>query len=178
MPSHPQPPKNPPGTGTSTLPMTRILMVCMGNICRSPIAEAVLHHQAQAAGVLAQLHIDSAGTHGHYHAGEAPDPRAMAAAAQRSYTQIFGQRARPVKPDDFEQFDLIVAMDRDNLANLTRMCPAEQQAKLRLLLAYASELGVQEVPDPYYGNLGGFERVLDLCEAGVRGLLRHRLQTR
>ncbi len=151
--------------------MTKILMICMGNICRSPMAEAVLHALAQQQGRLGEFDIDSAGTHGHYHAGEPPDPRAVAAAARRGYSQIAKQRARAIKPEDFEKFDLLVAMDRDNLGNLQRICPPEHLAKLHLLLAFAPELGLAEVPDPYYGNAAGFERVLDLCEVGVRGLL-------
>ena len=153
--------------------MTKILMICMGNICRSPLAEGVLHAMAQQEGCQDELEIDSAGTHGHYHAGEPPDPRAVAVAAKRGYTQLPKQRSRQLLETDFERFDLLLAMDQQNLDNLRRLCPPEHQHKLHLLLAFAPALGQQEVPDPYYGNAAGFERVLDLCEAGVSGLLAH-----
>ena len=151
--------------------MNKILMVCMGNICRSPLAEGVLRAQVTEQGRESGYVIDSAGTHGHYHAGEPPDPRAIAAAVRRGYMQVAQQRARPIHPDDFERFDLIVAMDRDNLTHLKRMCPPEHQGKLYLLLTFAPELALDELPDPYFGNAEGFERVLNLCEAGVRGML-------
>jgi protein-tyrosine phosphatase len=151
--------------------MYKILMVCMGNICRSPIAQAVLYHQALTQGLAKRLMVDSAGTHGQYHAGEAPDPRAQSAAIQRGYSQIAKQRARAVSSEDFETFDLIVAMDHDNLSYLQKICPAQHSAKLKLLLEYAPKLGLDEVLDPYYGDLTGFENTLDLCESGVRGLL-------
>lgn len=144
----------------------------MGNICRSPLAEGVLTRQVVDAGLQHQITVDSAGTHAH-HAGEAPDPRGITVAAKRGYTDLKQQRSRLVKPEDFEKFDLIVAMDRDNLAHLKRQCSAEHAHKLHLLLEFAPQLGLDEVPDPYYGNLAGFERVLDLCEAGVSGLLAH-----
>jgi len=153
--------------------MTKILMICMGNICRSPMAEGVLHALAQQQGRLGEIEMDSAGTHGNYHAGEPPDPRAVAVAAKRGYTQLPRQRSRQLLDADFERFDLLIAMDRQNLDNLRRQCPPEHQHKLHLLLEFAPQLGVDEVPDPYYGNVAGFERVLDLCESGVSGLLAH-----
>ncbi|WP_313951761.1 low molecular weight protein-tyrosine-phosphatase [Accumulibacter sp.] len=148
----------------------RILFVCMGNICRSPIAEAVTRSMAQREGLTAMVETDSAGTHGHFHAGEAPDPRARRVAAKRGY-DLSRIRARRVAEADFDRFDRILAMDEDNLALLRRQCPEESHAKLGLFLAYAPDLGITEVPDPYYGGEEGFERVLELCELAARGLL-------
>ena len=151
--------------------MVKILMVCMGNICRSPMAQAVLMHEAQALGWGGGIEVDSAGTHAH-HKGEKPDPRGQAVATKRGYAGMGQLRSRLIQAEDFERFDLVVAMDRDNLAALQRLCPPQHAGKLKLLLAdYAPQLGVDEVPDPYYGTASGFERVLDLCEAGVAGLL-------
>jgi protein-tyrosine phosphatase len=116
----------------------------------------------------------SAGTHAH-HIGEPPDPRATAALARRGYRGL-KIRSRRVTSKDFSQFDLILAMDNANVQALNRVCPSEHQHKIRLLLDYANELADKEVPDPYYGNEAGFERVLELCEAGVRGLISQ-LQT-
>ena len=155
---------------TATAAPYRILFVCMGNICRSPLADAVTQGLAQREGLAAMLETDSAGTHGHYHAGEAPDPRARRVAAKRGY-DLSKMRARRVIVADFDRFDRILAMDEDNLANLQRLCPEENRAKLGLFLAYAPDLGVFEVPDPYYGAESGFERVVDLCELAARGLL-------
>jgi protein-tyrosine phosphatase len=149
--------------------MTRILVVCMGNICRSPMASAALHALA-AQRRLTQVEIDSAGTYAG-HQGEQPDPRACAVAESRGYQQIQRERARRVVTADFERFDLILAMDRDNLMNLQHECPAGHQHKLHLFLEYAGVAGESEVPDPYYGNAAGFERVMQLCEAGARGVL-------
>lgn len=149
--------------------MLRILMVCMGNICRSPMAEAVARTFANQAGLAKKLEFDSAGTHG-YHVGEAPDMRARQVAGKRGY-DLAGLRARKINDDDFSRFDLVLAMDRANLAALRRICPAEQQPKLRLFAGYAEGEGADEIPDPYYGNIDGFERVLDLCEVSARGLI-------
>jgi protein-tyrosine phosphatase len=150
--------------------MTKILMVCMANICRSPMARAVAQQLVRDAGRAAAFEFDSAGTHAQ-HAGERPDPRARSVLSSRHYA-IHNARSRRVTARDFERFDLILAMDENNLAMLQRQCPPHQQHKLRLLLAFAPELGITEVPDPYFGDLAGFERVLDLCEAGVRGWLK------
>ncbi|TCP15739.1 protein tyrosine phosphatase [Crenobacter luteus] len=144
-----------------------ILFVCMGNICRSPTAEGVMRARLEAAG-LDGWRVDSAGTHG-YHVGEAPDPRTCAAAARRGYA-LDGLRARRVEADDFERFDLILAADRRNLAELTARCPAEHRHKLALLLDVLDG-GVDEVPDPYYGGAQGFDTVLDLVEAACDGWL-------
>jgi protein-tyrosine phosphatase len=149
----------------------RILFVCLGNICRSPTAEAVV--RALAARELPELalEVDSAGTAG-YHIGEAPDPRMRAAAARRGY-DLTALRARIVEPSDFTRFDLILAMDRENLAVLRRRAPEETRERVRLFLEFAPHGELQEVPDPYYGGPNGFEEVLDLVEAAARGLLSY-----
>jgi protein-tyrosine phosphatase len=146
----------------------RILMVCLGNICRSPTAEGVLRHAAQAAPQL-DLEIDSAGT-GDYHVGAAPDARAVRAARARGI-DLSELRARQVTRADFERFDLVLAMDRANLRALERLRPADSRAQLKLFMDYAPQLGVREIPDPYTGPAAGFERVLDLTAAAAQGLL-------
>lgn len=148
---------------------TSILVVCMGNICRSPTAEGMLRTLVEQAGLGDRVEIDSAGTHG-YHIGKPPDPRTQEAAAKRGL-DLSGLRARRVAPSDFERFDLILAMDRDNLALLEEACPPEHRGKLRLFLEYAENFDEDEVPDPYYGGVQGFEHVLDLVEDGARGLI-------
>jgi protein-tyrosine phosphatase len=139
----------------------RVLFVCTGNICRSPTAEGVLRHLAQDAGI--RVHVESAGT-GDWHVGQPPDERAQHHAKGRGY-DLSAQRARQVRRRDFEDFDLIVAMDRGHLAALERQCPREHRGKLRMLVEG------RDVPDPYYGGADGFEDVLDLVEAACRGLL-------
>ena len=150
--------------------MTRVLFVCMANICRSPMALAVARQKADAWGLAKVFDFDSAGTHAR-RGGERPDPRVAAALANSPYT-LGKTRSRQAIAPDFERFNLIVAMDQGNLAALRVMCPPQHQDKLHLLLEFAPELGLHEVPDPYYGNLAGFERVLGLCEAGVQGLIK------
>lgn len=147
----------------------RILMVCMGNICRSPTAEAVLRAKLEAAGLADRVEVDSAGTHD-YHVGAPPDPRAQEHGALRGY-DLTRLRARKVGPADFERFDLVLAMDEDNLATLQRRCPPAQRHKLEPLMRYAPDLGTQ-VPDPYYGGASGFDQVLDLVEAACDGLVQ------
>lgn len=150
--------------------MTRILFICMGNICRSPTAEGVVRGLAERAGISSLVEVDSAGTHA-YHEGEPPDQRARKVAASRGY-DLSALRARCVQAEDFSRFDLVLAMDRQNLAALCRVCPTEHLTKLGLFLGYAEgELALDEVPDPYYGGVEGFEKVLDLCEKAGRGLL-------
>jgi len=117
------------------------------------------------------LEVDSAGTAG-YHVGEPPDPRMRAAAARRGYN-LNALRARVVEPRDFERFDLILAMDRENLAVLQRRAPEEARERVRLFLEFAPHTEPQEVPDPYYGGPNGFEEVLDLVESAARGLLNY-----
>ncbi len=150
--------------------MVRILVVCMGNICRSPTASAVLQGEVRRRALEQVVLIDSAGTYAG-HQGEAADPRSIRVAVAAGYPQIHQERARRVRDDDFERFDLILAMDRDNLMQLQHECPAPHRHKLHLFLDYAGVEAAGEVPDPYYGGPAGFERVLALCEAGARGVL-------
>lgn len=149
----------------------RILFVCLGNICRSPTAEVVFRAVAAREAPEMALEIASAGTAA-YHVGELPDRRTRQAAARRGY-DLSRLRARVVDPGDFERFDLILAMDRENLRALERRAPAHARERLRLFLEFAPEAGISEVPDPYYGGPNGFEDVLDLIEAASRGLLEH-----
>ncbi len=150
----------------------RVLMVCMGNICRSPTAEGVLRDRLQRLGLHYRVAVDSAGTLDH-HAGEPPDPRALRHAAQRGY-DLSGQRARAVRAEDFTRFQWILAMDEDNLDWLQRKAPPGSGARIELLMPYARRFaGVQAVPDPYYGTAAGFERVLDLVEDACDGLVVH-----
>lgn len=147
-----------------------VLFVCMGNICRSPTAEAVLRQYVENAGLSEQIRIDSAGTHD-YHIGNPPDARTQRAAQQRGY-DMSGLRGRQVGVEDFERFDYVLAMDHANLAILQRL--AEQGgANPHLLLGYARRHAEREVPDPYYGGADGFERVLDMVEDAAEGLLQH-----
>lgn len=146
----------------------RVLMICMGNICRSPMAEAVLRHKLQALGLDKHVEVDSAGTHAS-HSGERPDPRAVQVAATRGY-DLSGQRARPVRDLDFEAFDLILCMDWDNMARLEARCPPAHRHKLGRLMQHARREASDEVPDPYYGHVDGFARVLDLIEDACDGL--------
>jgi protein-tyrosine phosphatase len=149
----------------------RVLFVCLGNICRSPTAEGVLRSLVAREAPELNLEIDSAGTAG-YHIGEPPDPRTREAARRRGY-DLNALRARIVEPADFERFDLILAMDRDNLQVLRRRAPASSHERLRLFLEYAPQSEREDVPDPYYGGPNGFEDVLDLVEAASRGLIAH-----
>ena len=146
-----------------------VLFVCLGNICRSPTAEAVFRERVIAAGLEEQIRIDSAGT-GDWHIGRAPDPRTREAAARRGY-QMDSLRARQVGPQDFYEFDVVLAMDNANLADLQAMQPADVTVTLGRFLDYASGAAVSEVPDPYYGGEDGFDQVLDLIEGGADGLL-------
>lgn len=149
---------------------TSVLFVCMGNICRSPTAEGVFRRLVKNAGLERKLFIDSAGTHA-YHIGAVPDARASAAAEKRGY-DLSALRGRQVSPQDFHVFDYILAMDRDNLANLQSICPPEHARKLTLFLEFSANFNEREVPDPYYGGVQGFEQVLDMVEDASRGLLQ------
>lgn len=142
----------------------------MGNICRSPMAASVMHAGIARRQLGQRVEVDSAGTYAG-HQGEKPDRRAISLAKARGYPQIERERARRVRDEDFRDFDLILAMDADNLDNLRFKCPPEQQHKLHLFLSYAGVEGRSEVPDPYYGNAQGFEAVLSLCEQGSEGVL-------
>jgi protein-tyrosine phosphatase len=153
-----------------------ILFVCMGNICRSPTAEGVFRAAAARAGLLARVVIDSAGTHD-YHVGAPPDRRATLAARARGY-DIAPLRARQVVVEDFRRFDRIYAMDEVNLRVLRDLRPADCNGELGLFLELAPELGVREVPDPYYGGPAGFEEVLDLVERASEALVLELAQRR
>ena len=149
--------------------MTKILFVCLGNICRSPTAEAVFRGLAEQHGLAAVVEIDSVGTAG-YHVGESPDDRAQAAAKKRGY-DMSRLRGRQVATRDFSRFDYILAMDHANLRDLQRNCPEQYHHKLELFLNYGQRYSEQEVPDPYYGGQEGFDRVLDLIEDASMGLI-------
>lgn len=150
----------------------KVLFVCMGNICRSPTADAIFRHQVRAAGLEKQIYVDSAGTHA-YHIDEPPDGRAQKAALKRGYN-MQELRARAVEPNDFEEFHYILAMDKNNLAILQDRCPQRYNHKLDLLMRYSSQWDrCQEIADPYYGGSHGFEMVLDLVEDANQGLLKH-----
>jgi protein-tyrosine phosphatase len=150
---------------------TRILFVCLGNICRSPTAEAVMRIIAAREAPELSIVVDSAGT-ADYHVGDPPDPRSREAALRRGY-DMSALRARCVEAADFERFDLILAMDRENLLELRRSAPARVQARVRMFLEFLPNALQQDVPDPYYGGANGFEEVLDLIEAGSRALIHH-----
>jgi protein-tyrosine phosphatase len=148
---------------------TRILMVCLGNICRSPTAEGVLRAALAKHAPTLQVFVDSAGTAG-YHVGDPPDMRSQRAALRRGI-DLGPLRARQVSPADFTDFDLILAMDRSNLRDLNALQPADSRATLALFLDYGGDPDVLEVPDPYYGDARDFERVLDLCENASLGVV-------
>ncbi len=145
-----------------------VLFVCLGNICRSPLAEAAFRREAKAQGL--DVDIDSAGT-GDWHVGEAPDRRAQAV-AKRNGADIGGLRARLVTPEDFRRFDYIVALDRNNLAVLMAMRPEGASAELSLLLDHVEGREGQPVNDPYYGEEDGFDVTWDDVTAGAKALVR------
>lgn len=146
----------------------KILFVCLGNICRSPSADGIARRLIAERGLAEQIQCDSAGT-GDWHIGHAPDTRAQAAAAERGY-DLSALRARQLVADDFQQFDLILVMDNNNLADAKRLQPANSHARLERLLDYLPEQPLREVPDPYYGGDDGFETVLNLLEASLNKL--------
>lgn len=149
----------------------RVLMVCMGNICRSPTAEAVLRQKLALRGLGDHVQVDSAGTHA-WHTGEAPDHRSRSHAVRRGY-DLRGLRARLVQSTDFERFDLLLAMDEGNLSHLVAVCPAVHRPKLKLLMDFAPKSAAREVPDPYGSGPEGFEQVLDMVESACEGLIPH-----
>jgi protein-tyrosine phosphatase len=146
-------------------------MVCLGNICRSPTAEAVLRAKLRAAGLDGEVEVDSAGI-SDWHHGAPPDHRAQRHAERRGY-DLSGQRSRPVKPADFKRFDLLLAMDEENLAYLLAACPPADRRKVRLLMEFAARSDSRVVPDPYTGGEDHFEEVLDLVEEACEGLVAH-----
>lgn len=147
--------------------MSSVLFVCTGNICRSPSAEGVM--RGMMGDMPKSFMLDSAGTHG-YHIGEAPDSRSIKTAASRGYS-IGDLRARQIKPDDFNRFRLILAMDSSHEEHLLAMQPRGSSAEVKLFLPYSGVTEASEVPDPYYGSQRDFEHTLDLIEAGIEGLL-------
>ena len=144
-------------------------MVCLGNLCRSPTAEAVLRKKVHEAGLDDRIEVDSAGT-ADYHVNSPPDRRAVAHGERRGL-EMSRLRGRQVESADFDRFDFVLAMDEDNLANLQRIRPAGSLAKVALLMSYAPQADVREVPDPYYGGADGFESVLDLVESAADGFI-------
>lgn len=150
--------------------MIKVLFVCMGNICRSPTAHGVFLDVVRKEGLIHHFDVDSAGTHA-YHINEAPDPRAQEAALRRDI-DLSMLRARKAIREDFLEYDYVLAMDESNYRHLLSLAPDEHKVKLKLFLDFAPELGMKEVPDPYYGGKNGFERVLDMIEAASNGLLK------
>jgi protein-tyrosine phosphatase len=149
---------------------TKVLFVCLGNICRSPSAEGVFRSLVHVEGLTESIEVDSCGTAG-WHVSKHPDKRAQAAAKNRG-VDISRLEARSVTTNDFYDFDYILAMDEENLSDLERICPEEQTEKLSLMLAHDSSSGLRSVPDPYYGSDSGFDDMLDLIEGAAAGLLR------
>ncbi len=147
----------------------RILFVCLGNICRSPMAEGVFRRVVDEASTTHLFEIDSAGM-GDWHKGQAPDHRAQSAAAARGI-DISEQASRKIELEDFEDFDLVVAMDGSNIADLYEIAPLSARSKIRRFLDYAPHVDAEDVPDPYFGGTAGFDHALDLIEAAAQGLL-------
>ncbi|HBX71208.1 MAG TPA: phosphotyrosine protein phosphatase [Chloroflexi bacterium] len=147
-----------------------ICFVCLGNIVRSPLAENMFRHLSEQAGVAQRYELDSAGTGG-WHVGESPDRRMRQVAAQRGF--LYDGRARQFQPRDFERFDLIIAMDPENRANLRRLARSlDEEAKIHLMREFDPQAGPNAaVPDPYYGGIDGFENVYDIVERSCQGLL-------
>jgi protein-tyrosine phosphatase len=148
----------------------KILFVCMANICRSPTAEGVMRTMVKRAGLDDLILVDSAGTHD-YHIGSPPDSRSQAAALRRGY-DLSDLRGRLLVPEDFERFDLLLAMDFNNLDRLQNMCPPQHQPKVGLLMGYATKYKSPVVPDPYARGAADFDRVLDYVEDACSGLVR------
>ena len=149
--------------------MVKVLFVCMGNICRSPTAHGVFRDLVERSRLQDRIVIDSAGTHA-YHVGEPPDKRAQATARERGI-DMSDLIARRAEPEDFRDYDYVIAMDQDNYHALSAICPPGLEDKLYLLMDFAPHMRTREVPDPYFGGASGFERVFELVTAGAQGLL-------
>ncbi|WP_148863028.1 low molecular weight protein-tyrosine-phosphatase [Marinobacter fonticola] len=147
-----------------------VLFVCMGNICRSPTAQAVFQQRLDEAGLTGRVTVDSCGT-GEWHVGKQPDPRAMEAGLRRGY-DLSSLRARQIEPRDMDRFDYVLTMDSDNQRRVAALTSDNAKARPELFLSYATRHQEEEVPDPYYGDGDGFERVLDLIEDACDGLIR------
>jgi len=154
---------------------TKVLFVCMGNICRSPSAQGTFEKLVEKKGLKRQFFIDSAGTHS-YHVGVRPDTRSVQAALNRGI-DISQQKARKITQEDFESFEYIVVMDNANHMNVKMICPSKQQHKIFKMMNFSASSKCTEVPDPYYGGEQGFELVLDLLTNASIGLLSH-IETR
>ena len=156
--------------------MVKVLFVCLGNICRSPTAEGVFRKLVREENLEHLFEIDSAGTHA-YHIGEPPDERAQAACARRGIdiNRLCGRKA---VAEDIKRFDYVLAMDRDNFNDLIDICPAGHETTIRLFMEFAPNRPEDEVPDPYFGGVSGFDRVLDMIEDAARGLLEEIRRTR
>lgn len=158
-------------TGRSTNEPTRVLFVCLGNICRSPLGHGILEHMVNGRGLGGRVEVDSCGT-GAWHEGERPN-RHSQAVALRNGIDISHQRARQVQPADFARFDWILAMDRSNQTELLRMAPAAARSRVRLLLDFGHNAQVRDVPDPYYGGPEGFAHVFGLVHDACEGFMAH-----
>jgi low molecular weight protein-tyrosine phosphatase len=153
----------------SAMTTFRLLFICLGNICRSPMAEGVFRRVIEEEGLADRFEIDSAGL-GDWHVGQAPDDRAQAAAQSRGL-DISGQSARQVQQEDFARFDLLLVMDRSNYGELKRRAPKAAHGKIRYFLDYAPHVGTKDVPDPFFGGAEGFDHALDLIEEAAHGLV-------
>ncbi|HLE92979.1 MAG TPA: low molecular weight protein-tyrosine-phosphatase [Sulfuricaulis sp.] len=149
--------------------MVRVLFVCLGNICRSPTAEGVFRKLIREGQLEGEFVVDSAGTHA-YHIGEQPDERAQSACARRGI-DISQMRGRKAVAADIEKFDYVLAMDSENYQDLIEICPSGYENRIRLLMEFAKNRPEKEVPDPYFGGVSGFDRMLDMIEAAAQGLL-------
>jgi len=148
-----------------------VLFVCLGNICRSPLAEGVFRARLEARGLSARFHVDSCGT-GAWHVGNGPDPRSVAVARDHGI-DISGQRARQLSPADFRQFDWIVAMDTSNYRGCQSRAPGDFSGEIVTFMSFVSHAHGPDVPDPYYGGGDGFERVFRILDRGMEPLLDH-----
>lgn len=149
----------------------KLLVVCLGNICRSPMGEGVLRAKIAGAGLDSWIEVDSAGTSGHWHAGRGPDPRAVACARQHG-VEIAAQRARQLRAEDFDEYDLILCADRANLRDAQALAPSGLETRAVLWLPWAGIDGTDEVPDPYYGGVRDFEHSWALLDTAAQATVR------